>query len=467
MQTPPTWRAPVVPLRAELGLGLGHRDEHQADTSQQKEKQREEREEQAEEEEQEEQVDEGAHVLTAHGTRTRGRTSLRAADPGVIFSFACSKDASALFPALPLSFPSLSPHVPPHLRLHARRPAVECERGPLLAATTTQTAMASTSRATQTAPRTPVEMRRPVLMAGILPPLPFAGVADEEKDGEGVERNGMEMADTSASLEAKADDGASSDGSGDDTELLGVVKITSADPRAAARVAASLKQHDYDRFTRLAKRSGMPRRQRGDAGHGGGSVVGERVYSREPRLPAQLLREAEPEVGVSVSPRREGAGESSAVPRSSTPATQRLRRGARRSGGCSTRNNWLQGHWQRRQQQRQEPEQQQGPEQGAARDAVNLVVVVARFGGADAKGTGAAGEQHAGHIAPPTPRLGRHSHATTAPRTSTSSRATSGTRRPSMEVPKFTPFGKRAMPPRRGAHAGLLEPVGQGTAADA
>ncbi|KAJ6486276.1 hypothetical protein DFH09DRAFT_1339689 [Mycena vulgaris] len=53
--TPPTWRAPVVPPRAELGLGLGHRGEHQADTSQQKEKQREDREEQAEEEEQEEQ----------------------------------------------------------------------------------------------------------------------------------------------------------------------------------------------------------------------------------------------------------------------------------------------------------------------------------------------------------------------------------------------------------------------------
>ncbi|KAF7335933.1 hypothetical protein MSAN_02306600 [Mycena sanguinolenta] len=50
--------------------------------------------------------------------------------------------------------------------------------------------------------------------------------------------------------------------SGDDPEeeaeaaLLGLVKITSADPRAAARAAAILKQHDYDCFTRLRQGKG-------------------------------------------------------------------------------------------------------------------------------------------------------------------------------------------------------------------
>ncbi|KAK2465623.1 hypothetical protein APHAL10511_002515 [Amanita phalloides] len=45
-------------------------------------------------------------------------------------------------------------------------------------------------------------------------------------------------------------DGASDDDSDDETELS-FVKITSADPRAAARAAAILKQHDYDCFTEI------------------------------------------------------------------------------------------------------------------------------------------------------------------------------------------------------------------------
>ncbi|KAK7059613.1 hypothetical protein R3P38DRAFT_2597717 [Favolaschia claudopus] len=53
----------------------------------------------------------------------------------------------------------------------------------------------------------------------------------------------------------------------EDSALLGMVKITSADPRAAARAAAILKQHDYDCFTRLRlKDTGNKRRRHSYAG---------------------------------------------------------------------------------------------------------------------------------------------------------------------------------------------------------
>ncbi|KAJ7021391.1 hypothetical protein C8F04DRAFT_1403023 [Mycena alexandri] len=48
----------------------------------------------------------------------------------------------------------------------------------------------------------------------------------------------------------------------EDAALLGLVKITSADPRAAARAAAILKQHDYDCFTRLRHSSAKERERR-------------------------------------------------------------------------------------------------------------------------------------------------------------------------------------------------------------
>ncbi|KAJ7089355.1 hypothetical protein B0H15DRAFT_981464 [Mycena belliarum] len=53
---------------------------------------------------------------------------------------------------------------------------------------------------------------------------------------------------------AADDDDDEDDSDSDDPELAGMVQITSADPRAAARAAAILKQHDYDCFTRLNKR---------------------------------------------------------------------------------------------------------------------------------------------------------------------------------------------------------------------
>ncbi|KAK7046835.1 hypothetical protein R3P38DRAFT_2506806 [Favolaschia claudopus] len=66
-----------------------------------------------------------------------------------------------------------------------------------------------------------------------------------------------------------ADEGDDDDDENDeeDSALLGMVKITSADPRAAARAAAILKQHDYDCFTRLRlKDTGNKRRRHSYAG---------------------------------------------------------------------------------------------------------------------------------------------------------------------------------------------------------
>ncbi|KAF7348479.1 hypothetical protein MVEN_01365200 [Mycena venus] len=177
-----------------------------------------------------------------------------------------------------------------------------------------------------------------------------------------------------AGVEGDGDDGGSDE---EDAALLGLVKITSADPRAAARAAAILKQHDYDCFTRLrhngkdkgrrrhsfagvskasmpsplaqkSKTPGLVRtggmqdiaelraayskgkerevqemevhQKRRESTPAPARVVGERVYfpgSPKPVTTAQLLEEAEREVvasGVtSASPRRVGAGESASV----------------------------------------------------------------------------------------------------------------------------------------------------------
>ncbi|KAG6825558.1 hypothetical protein H0H93_000545, partial [Arthromyces matolae] len=123
------------------------------------------------------------------------------------------------------------------------------------------------------------------------------------------------------------DDADEEDGDDEEEEMeYGLVKITSADPRAAARAAAILKQHDYDCFTKLTyrlahkdedrhrrhslsengitKRIHSPRdkpRRRSS----GASIIGDQVYfpdSPVTTLP-ELLREAEATVtrGASAS----------------------------------------------------------------------------------------------------------------------------------------------------------------------
>ncbi|KAJ7726035.1 hypothetical protein DFH07DRAFT_1001928 [Mycena maculata] len=62
---------------------------------------------------------------------------------------------------------------------------------------------------------------------------------------------GEEEVDVDVGEEGEGEGG--SDDESDTSGVLGLVKITSADPRAAARAAAILKQHDYDCFTRLQR----------------------------------------------------------------------------------------------------------------------------------------------------------------------------------------------------------------------
>ncbi|KAJ6454662.1 hypothetical protein C8R45DRAFT_1189305 [Mycena sanguinolenta] len=165
-----------------------------------------------------------------------------------------------------------------------------------------------------------------------------------EVDGEDVE------VDVDTKGQGEGEGGESGDEDEAEAALLGLVKITSADPRAAARAAAILKQHDYDCFTRLrlngkgrrhsyagvtkSKSVGSAGAVKGKAKEGmqdlvelraaydraktppkarhsmGGKtktparVVGEHVYfpgSPAPVTTVELLAEAEREVSVSMS----------------------------------------------------------------------------------------------------------------------------------------------------------------------
>ncbi|KAF8217821.1 hypothetical protein K438DRAFT_1952682 [Mycena galopus ATCC 62051] len=181
-------------------------------------------------------------------------------------------------------------------------------------------------------------------------------------EGAGVQEGGAE----GQGVQVQEEEGGSDGEDEEAAALLGLVKITSADPRAAARAAAILKQHDYDCFTRLGKGKGRRRHSyagvsKASVSAGSGSktpgpargmqdieelrdayagsskvnsaqhqqdeegnmlkhtrastptparVVGERVYfpgSPKPVTTAQLLAEAEREVLSVVSPSRVGS----------------------------------------------------------------------------------------------------------------------------------------------------------------
>ncbi|KAJ6590391.1 hypothetical protein DFH09DRAFT_1358649 [Mycena vulgaris] len=484
MQTPPMRRAPVVPPRAErasMSVYAGEREDEQEEEDAGEEED-DEAEEQEEQEEEDNEEDGGAHVLTARGQgfgRMSLPASLRAADLGVGVSFPRSSMAN------PASSASTSFH--PASALNA--PAARNSFPRSAAAASTQVEVEAEAQ---------------------------------------VEAEGEAEVEAEADAAASPDDGDSSDTEGD--ALLGLVKITSADPRAAARAAAILKQHDYDCFTRLGKGArrrhsygGVSKASASSASSPGRAkgmqdivalraqaqnekneneknkkeqkkrresaaarVVGERVYfpgSPGPVTTAQLLREAEAEV-VGVSPRRDSVGSVSAAPRSATPAPAPHEENASAA--------WGKAEWKALDAcftderiavaARPKParrEEFSTPVRGAfsfkdnsgkdpnsvllaPADAVDLVAVVARFertypqAGWDAeelmqRARALQGKQRAGHVAPPTPTAASHA--------SPEDIFTSHGRRPSMEVPDFTPLGKRAMPPRR---ARLPEPVGRG-----
>ncbi|KAK1215472.1 hypothetical protein PQX77_021906 [Marasmius sp. AFHP31] len=81
------------------------------------------------------------------------------------------------------------------------------------------------------------------------PPEPQAANDDIEEEHEDASRNSQQQY-QDVEIELPHDDEESSD----EDEDPCLVKITSADPRAAARAAAILKQHDYDCFTKVTAR---------------------------------------------------------------------------------------------------------------------------------------------------------------------------------------------------------------------
>ncbi|RDB16030.1 hypothetical protein Hypma_003449 [Hypsizygus marmoreus] len=286
-------------------------------------------------------------------------------------------------------------------------------------------------------------------------------------------------------------DADSSDDESDTDIDLGVVKISSADPRAAARAAAILKQHDYDCFTKI-----MMKQRRRSSVHGGGivkgmqkekerekkrrrttmGVIGDRVYipgSPVVTLP-QLLREAEAEVVKVGTPAKEERNPFV------TPAPVRYRDSVPFAGVAAWQAKgeraWTKEEWKLLDACfTDERLEVGGGEVLGGVDAVRPEDVVRRFvemvGGQE---LGQAGmevwgeewsmdsllrrvkalqnKQRSGNVAPPTTPY--------TPSPTTQNVWGNNIRRiPSMEVPDFTPLGRRALPPARAQRPVLPPPV--------
>ncbi|KAF8226459.1 hypothetical protein L208DRAFT_1380191 [Tricholoma matsutake] len=328
---------------------------------------------------------------------------------------------------------------------------------------------------------------------------PLEGSADMDKETERTslvhmtpqEREAPVVEETSAEV---ADDDSSDDES--DAEGLGVVKITSADPRAAARAAAILKQHNYDCFSKIVMKErrrqscsgvdGLTKSARRKTISGAGivkskdrererrrrsmGVIGDEVYI--PGSPAmtlpELLREAEADIVTGTPAKRVGIKDSFKTP------LQPTRFGAGmtspvvvdRDGDDRKEGAWGKEDWKQLDacftDERLEIGRRldiDGDEGLAPVDSVSVEDVVQRFvllmgGNEIVESFGDAwnrdnicqrvkalqNKQRSGNVAPPTtpytPSPGNLVYGTTS-------------RVPLMEVPDFTPLGRRAPPPKQ------------------
>ncbi|KAG6879848.1 hypothetical protein C0992_010806, partial [Termitomyces sp. T32_za158] len=267
------------------------------------------------------------------------------------------------------------------------------------------------------------------------------------------------------------------DSSSDEEELeYGLVKISSADPHAAARAAAILKQHDYDCFTRLALRTQQGRHSLSASGITkkrtprdslrrrtlGASIIGDKVLipgSPATTLP-ELLKEAEATIVGTPTKLATSPHLFTPVPRPS------IGRGLARSlfENTAKEKAWTKEEWKLLDACFTDERIALGPGDGqlASVDRVVPEDVVRRFqdllGGEDVinewgkdwamenlvqRVKALQNKQRKGIVAPPT--------TPNTPRTSlTNPSASLFTHRlPSMEVPDFTPLGRRAAPPGR------------------
>ncbi|KAF9456860.1 hypothetical protein BDZ94DRAFT_1326661 [Collybia nuda] len=280
--------------------------------------------------------------------------------------------------------------------------------------------------------------------------------------------------DTRLDVETEAD----SDDSFSDTEVEpDVVRITSSDPRAAARAAAILKQarHDYDCYTKLILRQKDGRRKtivgggvhkpktpaekqrRATLGTGMG-VLGDRVYI--PGTPTmtlpELLREAEAQVAGNTPAKRASVGTllsgrkaSFGTPLIMTPVP-RQHSSAAIQAALGEEQVWTREEWKLLDACFTEERLERGLNGTLASvDAVHTDDVVTRFfalfddaapwdrSSVQQRVKALQNKQRAGNVAPPT-----------TPYTPVNPFGI--TRRiPSMEVPDFTPLGRRALPPRK------------------
>ncbi|KAG5653559.1 hypothetical protein H0H81_012248 [Sphagnurus paluster] len=333
------------------------------------------------------------------------------------------------------------------------------------------------------APHTQTQTERwsPAPVTPAVRPVPFPSVEEYHSDVE--EDMAPEVVDT-PSVEGE---------SSDDEVDFGVIKITSADPRAAARAAAILKQHDYDCYTK------MMLKQRRHARHSlaasgivksatakndakrrrmtlGASIVGDKVFipgSPVVTLP-ELLREAEAEVRAS-TPVPNSISHPATAGAPGTPLARSLFATPTRATTPVPPHGsvvlgprmWTKEEWKLLDACFTDERLELGRAGLAPVDLVRPEDVVGRFvrmmGGAEALSTfgedwnmdnlfqrvkALQNKQRKGNVAPPTtPYTPGNGIGNTFAHTR---------RMPSMEVPDFTPLGRRAPPPAR-AHA--LRPV--------
>ncbi|KAJ6608997.1 hypothetical protein B0H10DRAFT_1954955 [Mycena sp. CBHHK59/15] len=136
--------------------------------------------------------------------------------------------------------------------------------------------------------------------------------------GERVDSRAVIDADVDTNVEVEVDTDTDSASDSDNGGMLGLIKITSADPRAMAQAVAILKHHDYDCFMKLrlqhereeaafTRGRATEREKRGRKGqHAGRQSVSSVTM-------VQLLAEAEHEVGAA-SPPKKDAGMSLSTP---------------------------------------------------------------------------------------------------------------------------------------------------------
>ncbi|KAG5353073.1 hypothetical protein C0989_010696 [Termitomyces sp. Mn162] len=310
--------------------------------------------------------------------------------------------------------------------------------------------------------------------------------ANEEADERQVREMSLSLDDndpiiTATPVPASPKPSAADQESSSDEEDLeyGVVKISSADPHAAARAAAILKQHDYDCFTKLALRSKRVRHSLSDSGiiktrspHHmrrrtlGASIIGDKVFipgSPATTLP-ELLKQAEAAVSGTPAKFETSSHLFTPVPR---PSAIGLARSL--FNNAAKERVWSKDEWKLLDACFTDERIALGDGQLAPVDHVQHENVVRRFvdllGGEEVvnkwgedwetenlvqRVKALQNKQRKGIVAPPT--------TPNTPRPSLTDPPVAGLfshRFPSMEVPDFTPLGRRAAPP---AHRPTLPP---------